>query len=383
MKLLKISLFICTMALTANLCAPGTAWALLDNLLGKKPQQAAPQAQQYSIHDEETFKAVAKSFHRIPFNDPKLEFDILLPKDWTSEQTAQIESSQDLGQKILRDIARFKSPMIGTAQAIVSIQSVHLEREISAENWLKNYILANGYTLQGEISTLSDKRASVSFVAAIEDKSTYDYMTVQINGNIAVLVRFESPLWLKDPLEFLRKATIDSFRFILATDDPVESLKTFSFMDALKVIYPESWSLNYPDVRNPRNMSMQLHSETKGSRIDGLIRFVVVKRDRQTSLKKETEKLKKYFNDFLKIEVKKLVSSNSAPAYNRFLFSRYEIYQVSPLKEDASDQELRLVVLGDKNWYIFMFLLSPSEKENLYTWACNTRAFDVIVKKLK
>jgi hypothetical protein len=382
MRTFKTGLVIVMLALTIGLTSTGTAWALLDNLLAKK-SQPAPQTQQYPIHDEETFKPVAKSFHRIPFNDPKLEFDLLLPKDWTSEQTAQIESTQGLSQKILRDIARFKSPMMNTSQAMVIIQSIHLEREISAENWLKNYVLANGYALQEKVNAADEKRASVSFISANEDKSAYVYLTVQINGDIAMIARFESPLWLKDPLEFLRKRTIDSFRFILVTEDPVEQQKTFTFIDALKLSYPQSWTLNYPDVKNPHNMSVQFYNTPKEGQIDGLIRFVIVKRDPQTSLKSETEKIRKYFSDFLHIEFKKVVSSGTSPAYNRFLFSRYEIYQVSSPKKDAPDQEVRLAVLGDKEWYIFAFLLTPSENENLYLWACNTRAFDLILKRLR
>ena len=128
---------------------------------------------------------------------------------------------------------------------------------------------------------------------------------------------------------------------------------------------------------------MELYSKSKGARIDGLIRFLVIRRTADTNLKKEAEDLKKYFDTFLKIDFKKLVSSNKAPVSDRFLFSRYEVYQVASKKENTADQELRLIVLGDKDWYVFAFLLTPSDVDNFYTWACNTRAFDMIVKKLR
>lgn len=366
------------MALAISLSTPIAAWAILG--MGGED---APQAQQYYIHDEETFKEVAKSFHRIPFNDPKLEFDILLPKDWTAEAATQAESTPDLSRKIQSDIARFKSPIIGTSQASVIVQIIHLEHEISAENWLKNYVSVNGYSLQEKAVAINEKRATVSFVSSFEDKSSYVSALLQVNGNAALIVRFETPLALKETLAFLRKRSLESFKLILPTDDPIEPQKMFSFGEAAKFNYPESWNINYPDFKNPNNMSVQLRNENRNGQLEGLMRFMAVKRGPHTTLQQEIEKLMKYFDKNLGIDFKKMTSSGAASAHPRFIFSRYEAYNVNPRKENASDQEIRFVILGDREWYILIFMLTPSSAENFYTWATNVQTYDLLIKTIK
>lgn len=360
------------------LALPQTANASLLDLLHKKDQPA----QQYPIQDDAAFNANTKSFRQIPFNDPKLEFDIMLPNDWKSEPVIKT-SDQALKQDIPEDIARFKSPRIGTAQAVVTIQSKHLAHEISAENWLRNYAVTNGYTPQEKVTADGNKKATISYISVFEQNSTYTYARVQINGDIVEIARFEVPLYLREPMGFLQKKSIDSFRLIQTNDDPVEQQREYSLSDAVRFTYPESWEVHYPDFKDSNSMSVQIHNEAQSRQVDGLIRFVAVRRRAQTSLAQELETLKKYFNETLGLEIKKMVSSGDIPAAPRFLFSRYELYQVASKKKSLSEQDLRLVALGDKEWYIFVFLLSPSEADNLYAWARNTQTFDLVVKSLK
>jgi len=390
MKSSKIIWAIAALALFSAFFAPAPAFALLNNLFNKGPtgaQQMAKQRTQYDsmfpIQDEDSFNAVAKSFHRMPLNDPQLEFDILLPKDWTAEQTMSAATS-DLDRKILGDLAHFKSGFMGTMQAEVNIQAIRLEHEITAENWLKNYVLQNGYSIQGKVIPLSERKANVYCTSTTDGKSNFIYATVEFNGSNAIIVSFESPLSIKEPLTFLRQKVVDSFRFIITGERPIEAQKNFSLPDALKFSYPESWTINDQDTRDMNNMSMQLYNHGSGEQVNGMIRFVAVRRTANTDFKKEINTMKTYFDGFLGLEFKRLVSSSTLSGVPpRFVFSRYETYQVKSKKENTVSQELRLVALGDKDWYIFIFMLSPSDTENFYLWACNTQAFDIILRKLR
>jgi len=364
------------MVLIILAAAPQTASASLFGL-------GRTSGQQYFIHDEESFRANTKTFHQIPFNTRKLEFEILLPKDWTSDPLTRVRD-RTLKQDIPQSIARFKSPMIGTSQAVVTIQYRYLTQEISAENWLKNYAITNGYALEEQVTSLGGRKAGMSYISVFEVNSTYTYTAAQINGDIVALASFEIPLFLKESLGFLQKRTADSFRLLMPSDDPIEKQKEYALPDALHFIYPESWIVRYPDFNDGNNiLSVQLHNEPQAEKVDGMIRFVAVRRRSQTSLAQEMTGLKNYLNSFLGIELKKLVSSDKAPAYKRFLFSRHEVYQVGSKKKNSDDGELRLVVLGDPEWYIIVFLMTPSKTGNFYAWAHNTQAFDLIVKNLR
>lgn len=354
-------------------------------LLGFGKKQAAPQQQQqYYIHDAETFKANTKPFHEIPFNDPKFEYDIQLPNDWTVQQLTAGVPAPDATQTVPTPIARFQSPMLGTMQAEVTVSAARLANEISVENWLKNYMGLNGWAPLEKITVSADgRRATTSFVFTQSTASEFTRMTAQLNGDVMMITRFDLPLPLKEPLGFLQQSTLDSFRLIMPTDDTVETHKTFVLGEALKFSYPQSWEMRYPDTKDPNRMTVHLYNKGLGGRIDGVIRVSATRRAEGNSLTQEMALVRKYFNDDLGIVFKTLVSSDKAPAFSRFAFSRYEVYEAASKKSDSVSNEARLAVLGDKDWYITILMLSPSAQDSAAIWARDVETFDQIVKKLR
>ena len=376
--------------------AAAPAHAMLDlKSLFEKKQTPVSLSDIYPIQNDEDFEGISKSFHGRPYNDPQIEFEILVPKDWVLEVAPDTHSTLGMSRALIGDLSRFRSPVINTMRATVAVQSIKLDHEISAENWLKSYILSNKYALQGTINATSDKKAGANCIETkLDGSSSYIYITVQVNGNDAVIVRFDSPLVLKDVMAFVRNKIVDSFRFILVTDHPIETLKSFTFGTALKFRYPESLVVNHVDIGDTRFMSAQFYNVIREGMVDkglgksiaqiqGLIRFVVVRRNHNTSLKKEANDLRDFVSNILKVDFRKLISSDKAQVSNRFLFSRYEVYEVAPRKNNPIPQELRLVALGDKNWYVLGILFSTSDSENFYAWANNVQDFNMIIKDFR
>lgn len=376
----KTGLLILFLSMVVNPITSRTAWAGYENMFSNKQQINDPR---FPIQDEESFKKNTNIFHKLPFNDTKLEFSIMLPKDWIIENVNHRKTSINLNQRFLGDIVFSKSRIINASQATLSIQFISLEREISAENWLKNYANMNNYSINGKVDTVSNKRASAYFVFIDNGQIINSYATMQMNRNVAIMMQLKLPMALKEPMKFLQKSIIDSFVLIMATDDPVESQKLFSFHNAMRLSYPESWDINYPNLNDINNMSAQIHSVTKAGKIEGLIRFIVVRRGHQAKLKDQVSKLKKYFDEFLMLDIKSLVSSDTAPVYDRFLFSRYEVYKAFSKKKGGNEKEIRFVMLGDKEWHILIFLLAPSEEVDLPSWSRDVQTFDLILKNLR
>jgi len=261
MKFTKILLLLAVLGfIAAGAFAPGHARAsLLGDLFAKKQVDAPPL---YPIQHEDEFLEVAKAYHVTPYNDPELEFEIWVPQDWEYQETAQAHDTLSSSHDLMGDLARWKSPIINTMQAVVTVQSIKLDREISAENWLRKYILENNYDMEA-ITSDNEKKASASCTSAVDGRSSYSYITVQINGNNAVIVRFEAPLPLKEAMAPVGKMILDKFKFILETDRPIEAQKIFSFADAVKFKYPESLIPKQVDVKDTRHMSMQLYNMRK------------------------------------------------------------------------------------------------------------------------
>jgi len=333
------------------------------------------------IGDEAAFRAGAKAYHAIPFNNPALEYDIWLPKDWTVDIPAGNEGAAE--QKILRDAAIFKSPFFGTEQATVTIQYVRLVRDISAESWLKGYLLAGGVTTQEKIAAPSPQRAATAFLSVAEARSVYSAITVEMNGNVLMLARFDIPLWMKDDFGFLQKRVTSSFRMITTDERPVEEPQAFVLADALKFSHPPSWVISDTDLRDSDNLSVQVNNQSDARRLKGMIRLVAVRRRDVNSFMGEAEKLRAYISDALGLDISSLASSSDIKLNNRFTFARQEIYPATARKGTSARQEVRLIALADRRWYVFLFLVTPAEDQNLDVWAHNTRVFDLVAQSLR
>lgn len=366
--------------ISALTVAASPSYAVFDKFF--KKTEAPVVVQKYEIHDEATFKEKAAPYHVIPFNDAKLEFEIHLPKDWTMQKLT-LDQAPDLQKKIIGHIARFNSGMIGTAQATVTVQAVMLDREINARNWLKNFIFTQGFTPDGEVIEKNDRKASASYIFVNETVSTYTRIAAEINGNIVTIAKFEVPLRLKDYLDYLMNASIDSFKMLYTKDTTIEQFKVFTLVDSVKFTYPESWEVNTTDFKDANKLSMQLYTKSSSGAVEGFIRVVAIRRSIHTAMHHELKSLKKYFDETLKLDFVRMVSSEKPTQINdRFIFSQFEVYNVKP-KNAEGEQEMRLLALGDKEWYVFIFLLSQKEENNLLTWARNIRSLDLITRSLK
>lgn len=355
---------------------------ILDGFFSKKEENSQQQVWQHAINNDETFDAVKKTHEILPFERVELSMAFDLPNDWQGEVFAE-GKNYELSQKILGDIAIFKSPLIGTARGVVTIHALTLEHEISAGHWLKNYILANGFSPDGELIEKSNTSASAFYINIEKGISTHTYIGAHISGNTMVLVRFVIPLDLKDYVTYLQKRIIDSFHLTYPKDSAIEQQKVFTMVDSIKFNYPESWLVVAPDFRDMNKLTVQLHNKDSAGVAQGFIRIVAVRRNRSTDLDKEIQSLREYFKDNMKLQFQKMESSSKSQAYDRFVFNRVEKYLVSNPEKPDFVQRVNLVVLGDKEWYILMFLLSPREEEDLYNSARNEQSFDVLIKSIK
>lgn len=334
----------------------------------------------FPIQDDASFDAAAKTYRKIPYNEPALEFGITLPASWSVEQ---VPATEQASRQILGDIARFKSPFIATMQAQLTIQSVRLTREISAEDWLRQHLAENRCIIEGKVEPQGDRRAEASCTMSGNGDSLFITFAAAINSDDILLARFATPQSFKKHMAFLRKKVIDSFHFVLPTESTIEPPKDFVFPDAVRIAYPASWELNGQDTSDIAAMSTRFLNKDITGKTDGMIRVAVIKRGAGTSLKKETEAMRDYVSNVLGLDVKALVSSGTAQAPERFSFTRYEVYQAVPRKTGTADQQLRFAVLGDKEWYIFALGLSPTQEDDFSAWARDKQAFELILRRMK
>lgn len=344
-------------------------------------QAAAPKV--HPIHDDATFTKETKAYGMMPYAKAELEYEIYIPKDWTEvEAYDTLQENQDA---ILSRIAYYKSPMVSTLQMELEINALKLKHEISAKNWLRDYVLTQGYSPEGDVQEHSLKSASAYYVVAGSPAapSSLEYVAARISGGWVLLATYRAPLPLRNYVKYLQKKTVDSFKILYPKDDAVEDQKVFTLVDSIKFNYPVSWEVVSTDFRDMNRLTVHLQNKGKAMNIEGYIRFLAVRRSRSTDFQTELDDQRKYFDNVMNLKIAKLVSSDKSLAYNRFLFNRLEVYDVEPKKGKASPQEIHFLALGDKEWYIFAILFTPKEQTHLYNWARNTQSFREIVKSIK
>ncbi len=119
-----------------------------------------------SIKDDASFKKNTRMFADIPYNDTTMEYEIFLPTDWEdmSASTDANDDSADLNRKLLGKIGYYQGPIIGPARPFVNVYAVELEHEITAKDWVENYILNTGAALSAPATSQSSKSANASYV---------------------------------------------------------------------------------------------------------------------------------------------------------------------------------------------------------------------------
>lgn len=350
---------------------------------GSKDEKPVVKQTTHPVHDDATFEQLTTTHTVMPFERADLYFTMNLPKDWTADLLP--EGKKDMTTRILGDIARFSSPMIGTKKLRVVVQAVNIDHEISVANWLKNYILTGGFAPDGDVIVKQEnaRRASIYFVSLEGGESFYNYITAQLSGNLMMLARFETPQSLREYAHFLQKKTIDSFALTYPKEGTIEEQKAFTMMDSVKLGIPASWEIVAPNFKDMNRLHVQFHNKSATGSIDGFIMLHAIRRHRATTLMKEVDELKKYFDTALDVDITDLVSSTTPEANNRFLFKRYEIYNVTSRRKSQSKQDVHLAILGDREWYIIMFLVTMREEDRLYPWARNVQSFQEIIKTIK
>ena len=380
-----------TVIATALFFSGAPAHAFLEKFFKKNAAPQKTEELKYVINDDASFDENKKTFHMRPYNNPALEFDISIPKTWTSQELTNKDTPIVKDTDLITDVAQFKSEMIGTSRVSVSVSFKTLDKEIYAKDWLKNYILTNGYALQDDVQEKGGKYAQAYYTSVTDFTNYYTMISAQINSNYIILCRFDLPLNMKDYLSFAQKKIVESLQITNTKTDFIEIQKGYTIVDALKFNYPITWQPDSPDFKNMSRLSIGFlnHTQKKvGFRIidttEGYMNFLTVRRSGDTNLKKELLNLKTHFSDMMGLDVTKLVLSQKPEILsNRFIFARYEVYETEYKKGGPKSPEIRLVTLGDKDWYVFIYMVTPSAIDSFPTWAHNVKCFDIIIKSIR
>jgi hypothetical protein len=198
------------------------------------------------------YMAMSTEFVRTPFKDPYLTYKVRLPNGWTEVGEEALEA-QRLSSRLLGEVSRFAGPAEGAMQSSFKVSALQMDYFVSVENWFQTFLLTNKYTLLGlkVKGTRIDARYQV-----LRDGREFVVRAVAIaNGSRMVLAEYSVPAKRFDKEKDNQTWAAMSFSLLKADTSLPEPIRPREMLDVATFLYPESWTLISPAIRNPEEMA--------------------------------------------------------------------------------------------------------------------------------
>jgi hypothetical protein len=336
---------------------------------------------------EVEFTKTTKLYDEIPFNDKALAFRVRIPTGWTKNTDIGM-SNFSISENVFGEVARFYGePRVEGERSRFTINALELEYQLTAEQWFLQYLLSNGYTLQG-IKTYNENRVEALYVLLEHDISYIVRAVAVLNGKRMVLAQYFLPIEFWDVEKKMQNSVVSSFVLTDAEKGFVENMKIYQFLDVAEMKYPESWELRAQPLRSIDQMGVQLFNfatpleDEKTTTLDGKIDVRLVSSFDSESLEAEIEVFKQ------EIKEKGLVLGDIIETEMNYEFSpeldfaKVEVYRATDDKDALVNYELWLAIMSAGDYYYFITLLTPSRGDDFYVWSRNTQTFKLILENI-
>ncbi len=335
---------------------------------------------------DEKFTAETNAVEEKPKGDKYLAYRLRLPKDWSKvlEDAPPEEegSGQEMSRRILGKVNTYFSPANTDILSRFEVRALELEHDISARNWFLNYVLVNGYTLQG-MEEVSNRRVEALYVLLEKDIPYIVRTVAEINGSRIVLASYYMPDMRWEAEKAIQEKIVGSFKFIKPERIRIESARTFAFLDILRFDYPVSWRLSAPNIYSTDVMDAKLVSSPDDKILDGEISVHIISTELDTTLAQEVQNLKGDITD-TGLAIGKLIEvPTNYKFHNHIYFSRVEVYQANDKLKKVEEHEYWLAIMAEDRYYYIVTMVTPSRGSNFYIWVRNSGAFQTVIESLR
>lgn len=339
---------------------------------------------QISTIPPESLAAQTDIHEAVPAGDLNLAYRVHLPKGWVMSKDAGLGELR-VSKVVLGEIVRYYSPPKLDKRSSFSIEASQLDYEISAKNWFTNFILSNGYTLEG-MNIISDTKVEAIYVYIEKDISYVVRTLAEVVGTRVILARYFVPydFWTEE--KAIQAGCIRSFTLTNPDRRPVEILDHYVFLDLIEFEYPISWAARSPGVSSLERMEATLISSSDMKILTGQIDVQVISRKQEgVSVKDEIAKLRDRIasrSDFRTGERIELITT--------FQFQpEIRAATVEAYGGTSTDDYQRLIgyeiwsaVLVEDDYYYLMAMLTPARTNDFLAWARNAKTFERVVESI-
>ena len=348
-----------------------------------KQVQSYKELEEIQFMPEATFNDKTKLVENVPYDDPFLDYQIRLPKDFesvTSKLTA-INFAENVSQQVLGVMSRYSSPPVNGVRSSFVLEALELTFEISARNWFINYIIVNGLSLD-QVSIENETNVEAIYTEIIKDVTYNVRIKAVKNGPRIVMARYYMPQQLFEGNKVIQAQVIDSFKLNNTEKVDIEELKGYAFLDQTYMKYPASWKLEGPYIRSIDRMMARVYRKTKGDRLDGQINIYISKKDDEKKRSSEVAyyKEKMILNGY---RLGEFLEKLDFEYQEEMKIGFTEAYTLNALNRQFLDYEIWFSFLENKEYYYFISLYTPERDINFASWARNVEAYKILLENLR
>jgi hypothetical protein len=376
MRFFQYAVFIAAL----TFCGPVMAQEFLENYKQPMPEiKLAPQAD---------FDAATTLHQDTPYDDKALSYQIRMPKDWHKQRDVG-RTDAEIGNKIMGELVRFYGPPRGDVRSYLTIQAQDLEYQLTAEQWLIQYLLANSYTLQG-IRALDDRQVEALYVYVYKDTTFAVRVLAHLNGKRVVMAQYYLPTEEWDAEKQQQAQVITSFKLNNDIRQDIESMEKYHFLDIAELSYPRSWKLKADPLKTIDRLNMQLLSvaaeevvkRRKFKLLNGRVEVSLMSYYGIDSIADEVETFREQIKSQGLVVDGLIETVSDFKAHQDFDVRPVEVYKIIDTENNIIKYELWFRVMEAGDYYYFVSLLTPSRDEDYFLWSRNTQTFRLIIKSI-
>lgn len=349
-----------------------------------------PKLKVYQFPPQEEFHKQTKAVDvKNPYEDTYLSYSLRLPKDWSENmQPAPIGAASGqslLSNSVLSIISKYISRPKNLQRSTITIEAQNMTYEISAKNWFINFIINNGFSLSG-LTEKGPRELEAMYVALVSDTTYVVRTRVVVNGSRMVVVRYYLPQENYEEEKMMQAQVINSFHLTNNTNERIENQETYGFLDQSYFNYPKSWKLKEKSILSIERMSALLTQETLEEKtfiLEGHIKINVISRLLNTTLAQEVENFRKELK-IPRYTIGDLIENVDYEYDPSIKIGKSQIYTLIPDdKINMQSYEFLVTAMQGDDYYYITSLITPSRKQDFYTWAKNMETAKIINETMR
>lgn len=321
--------------------------------------------------------------------DPALNFDINIPKNYTDISKGGL-GNINVSNKVLGELRKYYGPPSLSERSRLVVEAVGLDFTMTAEQWFIQYLIENGYNLQG-LEVYDRNRAEALYVMIDKGVSYAVRSVARINGKRVIFVQHFVPIDRWHDEKVVQASILHSFHITHPVNDFVEEMEEYQFLDLAKFRYPVSWELRALPVRSIDRMRVELNNVAEleddygkiKSRLDGQIDVELVSIYASETLEEEIDRFRAELSERGMILGEVIENRDDFLLGDRFDFVDTQVFRVTNENSNLQEHELWLTIMSSGEYYYFVTLFTPSRDKDFFKWARNAEAYKLIVSLIE